>query len=82
MLEDNSATVQLSFGTGKAGKSGHFRRMVAYLEGLTNRSIFWLDHTPSKENPSDIMTGRLKIKSVVWMDTILVVQWRGGGWML
>ena len=56
MLEDNSATVQLSFGTGKAGKSGHFRRMVAYLEGLTNRSIFWLDHTPSKENPSDIMT--------------------------
>ena len=56
MLDDNSATVQLSFGTGKAGKSGHFRRMVAYLEGLTNRSIFWLDHTPSKENPSDIMT--------------------------
>ena len=56
MLEDNSAAVQLSFGTGKAGKSGHFRRMVAYLEGLTNRSIFWLDHTPSKENPSDIMT--------------------------
>ena len=56
MLEDNSAAVQLSFGTGKLGKSGHFRRMVAYLEGLTNRNIFWLDHTPSKENPSDIMT--------------------------
>ena len=30
--------------------------MVAYLEGLTDRGIIWLDHTPSKENPSDIMT--------------------------
>ena len=56
MLEDNSATVTLSMGTGKTGKSGHFRRMVAYLEGLTNRGILWLDYTPSKENPSDILT--------------------------
>ena len=30
--------------------------MVAYLEGLTNRGILWLDYTPSKENPSDILT--------------------------
>ena len=56
MLEDNIATVQLSMGTGKVGKSGHFRRMVSYLEGLTERKIIWLDHTPSKENPSDILT--------------------------
>ena len=56
MLEDNSATVTLSMGAAKSGKSGHFRRMVAYLEGLTNRGILWLDYTPSKENPSDILT--------------------------
>ena len=56
VLEDNIATVQLSMGTGKVGKSGHFRRMVSYLEGLTERKIIWLDHTPSKENPSDILT--------------------------
>jgi len=55
VLEDNISAVQLSLGTGKL-KSGHFRRMVAYLEGLTDRGILWLDHTPSKENPSDIMT--------------------------
>ena len=56
VLEDNSATVTLSMGAAKSGKSGHFRRMVAYLEGLTNRGILWLDYTPSKENPSDILT--------------------------
>ena len=56
MMEDNSATVTLSYGDAKTGKHGHFRRMVAYLEGLTNRGIFWLDYTPSKENPSDILT--------------------------
>ena len=55
VLEDNSATVTLSMGAAKSGKSGHFRRMVAYLEGLTNRGILWLDYTPSKENPSDIL---------------------------
>lgn len=56
MMEDNSACVTLSMGTAKSGKHGHFRRMVAYLECLTNRGIFWLDYTPSKENPSDILT--------------------------
>ena len=56
MMEDNSACVTLSMGHAKSGKHGHFRRMVAYLEGLTNRGTFWLDNTPSKENPSDILT--------------------------
>ena len=56
VLEDNAATVLLSRGTKQSGKSGHFRRMVSYIEGLTNKSIFWLDPTPSKENPSDLLT--------------------------
>ena len=30
--------------------------MVSYIEGLTNKSNFWLDPTPSKENPSDLLT--------------------------
>ena len=48
VLEDNIATVQLSMDTGKVGKSGHFKLMVSYLEGLTVRKIIWLEHTPSK----------------------------------
>uniref|UniRef100_A0A7S2CM41 Uncharacterized protein n=1 Tax=Octactis speculum TaxID=3111310 RepID=A0A7S2CM41_9STRA len=49
-------TVTLSYGDAKTGKHGHFRRVLAYLEGLTNRGIFWLDYTPSKDNPNDILT--------------------------
>ena len=56
VLEDNAATVLLSRCTKQSGKSGTFRPMVPYIEGLTNRGIFWLDPTPSKENPSDLRT--------------------------
>mmetsp|Transcript_20662 Transcript_20662/g.28081 ORF Transcript_20662/g.28081 Transcript_20662/m.28081 type:complete len:118 (-) Transcript_20662:381-734(-) len=55
-LEDNIAAVQLSTGTRKLGKSGHGRRMIAFLEGLTDRGILWFHHTTSKENLSDVMT--------------------------
>ena len=56
MMDDNNACVTLVMGTAKNGKHGHFRRMVAYLKGLANRGIFWLDYTPSKENQRDILS--------------------------
>ena len=55
LLEDNKGVVDLSYGT-TAGKSGHFRRSVAYYEGLVNRGVCWFDKVPSGENGADVLT--------------------------
>lgn len=62
IIVDNKAVCDQTVSGTELRKTDHYKSKQGFLEQSVRKKFVWLDHTPGRDNPADIMTKSISVK--------------------